>query len=408
MEEYLIYINLDGLGQYYLDTFDNKEKDLPTIFQLMKEGVSFESAYTGIPSITFPMQCAIVSGTYSTGTGNCYKYLDRQTAEIVLQGRYNRAETIGDILKRQGIPMVSIQQFALKGKGCNEDDQNALYIEPSGDYKKRFDILEHLIKSREIVTPNKVYRYEEIPKAIFVYIDDLDTIGHNKANHILESRRVEAVRQHIMEIDKALGKVIKALKEKRIYEQTTLLITSDHGMISFKGESCIRELKKKLHSLSFKKVIAQSEGYVEEDFDVLITSSGIQAQVYFKREGIDVGAIKSELLKEPYIEKVITKEEFGDYGLTTLYGDLVVSPIEGRHFNIEHPIVPTLQASHDSLNEKAQKVFALLKGPRFKRDLIYKEKVFNIDFIPTVCYALKLPQLKDARGHVLLEIMKGD
>jgi len=56
MENNLIYINLDGFGRYYFEAIDNKKERIPNIMSLISDGVFFEEAYTGCPSITFPMQ----------------------------------------------------------------------------------------------------------------------------------------------------------------------------------------------------------------------------------------------------------------------------------------------------------------------------------------------------------------
>ena len=93
--------------------------------------------------------------------------------------RLNRAETIGEVLEKENIKTVSIQQFTLENRGCRRDDPDHLYVQPGGDYRRRFDMLERLIQKKEIEAEGRVIRYEELPEAIFVYIDDLDTIGHN-------------------------------------------------------------------------------------------------------------------------------------------------------------------------------------------------------------------------------------
>jgi len=134
MNNQFIYINLDGFAKYYFDLIDNKQQKLPAISKLIADGTFFENVSTGIPSITYPMQSSLVSGAYSDTTGNCYQYLDRESNNLVLCKRLNKAQTIGERLKEMHIPFVSIQQFALEEKGCTKEDNDYLYLQPGGDY----------------------------------------------------------------------------------------------------------------------------------------------------------------------------------------------------------------------------------------------------------------------------------
>lgn len=406
MEEYFIYINLDGFGKYYFDLFNNPLQDLPYISLLIKEGIYFKNAYTGVPAITFPMQCAILSGTYSEGTHNCYQYWDKKCNQIIYQGRQNDAETLGEVLRKQKISFVSIQQFVLQDRGAEKGNKRYLYIQPSGDYEIRFDLLIHLIRDNRLILVGEEYTYSELPHVMCLYIDDLDDIGHNKKRYKTENKRIEAVQKGLIQIDKKLGEVIEALKEKGIYEKTYILLTTDHGMVSFKGLSYIGRLIKAIKSLGFNKVIARNT-LKEEEFDVLITSTGIECQVYFKDVPTCLEDIKKRLGQEAYIEKILIKDDFKINGITAQIGDMIISPKEGKHFNVERRWIPTLMASHDSLNKKAQHIFSILKGPNLKKGYTYEERVRNIDFIPTMTYLLGLPSLKNATGTILLDLLEG-
>lgn len=406
MKEYFIYINLDGFGKYYFDLIDEPIKKLPFISHLIKEGVYFENAYTGIPSITFPMQCAILSGTYSVGTHNCYQYWDKISHQIIHQGRHNDAETLGEILHREEIEFIAIQQFALEDRGAERENKKYLYIQPSGNYETRFNLLLQLIREHAVDMEEESYYYPELPHVMFLYIDDLDAIGHNKDHYKTESKRIEAVQKRLIQIDEKLGEVIDALKEKGIYDKTYILLTTDHGMVNFKGFSCVGKLTKALRRLGFKKVIARNTLEKDEEFDVLILSTGIECQVYFKKLPRDLEQIRQKLKQERYIEKILIKDDFKSKGITEQMGDMIISPQEGKHFNIEHRYIPTLGASHDSLNEKAQRIFSVLKGPRLKKGYTYEDRVKNIDFIPTITYLLGLPPLKNATGNLLLDLVE--
>lgn len=403
MKKRLIYINLDGFGKYYYDGMPERRTELKGIEALKKIGCFFENAYTGIPSITFPMQSAIVSGCYSEGTGNCDKIWDRERNEVIPLRRLNRAETIGEVLKREHIETVSIQQFTLENRGCRKDDPRHLYVQPGGDYKRRFDILDRLIREKEIETDSGVIRYGELPEAIFVYIDDLDTIGHNPdfCRQKEECGRVEKVQERLREIDGRISSLLEILEKQGLLENTYVLLTTDHGMISYQ-EDKTEALKSALEEWGFSKVGCCWEGAVSEGTQVLLTGHGIQCQVYLPQntEEPERQRLKRYLETLEFTDQVLTAGELAERGVCREYGDLVVSPKEGIGFSFGSVEEGRLYASHDSLHEKCQHIFAVLTGPDIKKGYVEKGHVENIDFIPSLAERMGWERPENAAGSL--------
>ncbi len=414
-DNYFIYINWDGFGKYYYDLANSHPyKGIPNINRLIKDGVCFENLYTGIPSITYPMQSAIVSGAYSESTENVYKYYSREEGKVVLCKRKNSAETIGQVLRKENIPFVSLQQFTLLDKGAQWDNKDFLYTQPGGDFRCRFNELFKLIEGKEILSKEKSFKYESLPKVIFLYIDDLDSIGHNqlykrgKIKAITEAGRINNVISRLVEMDKNLGELIAKLEQLRIYDNTTILLTTDHGMVPYKGKSCLSKLKKALENLNFKNVkILDKEGQ-QADFNsdnVIAVSTGVQIQLYFNdnsQETLEI--IKERLQKEVYIDTCITKYDLIKRGTASFFADILVSPKPCYHFHSNENKYCLLGGAHDSLNEKAQHIFGVLKGKTFKSNYCMREKAHNIDFIPTICVALDIPLPANSKGKIIKNI----
>ncbi|MFZ2538886.1 MAG: alkaline phosphatase family protein [Oscillospiraceae bacterium] len=408
MENRLLYINLDGFAKYYFDLIDSKKEKLPAISKLMEDGTFFEDVSTGIPSITYPMQSSLVSGAYSDITGNCYQYLDRENNCLVLCKRLNKAQTIGERLKEMEIPFVSIQQFALEEKGCSKEDKDYLYLQPGGDYKDRFDVLDSLLQTNCIKMDKKEYVFKSLPQAIFLYIDDLDTIGHNPLPHfsMTEKERVAKVQRRLMEIDKRLYQMITILQNQGLYDTTSILLTTDHGMISYKGQSKTKELVVAFKQIGFTDIKICEEGsHCPADWQVLLTSHSIQCQVYFKDSSIDLDRIKEQISQLSFVDKVMTKNDLVAEGVNLKYADLLVSPKEGMFFSSQHEAVPILCASHDSLHSKCRKVFAVMKGTSIKKGYSLSKGIKTIDLVPTLCRAVGLPVMKNATGTIINEAL---
>lgn len=409
----LIYINLDGFGKYYYDQMSAGKEALPNIKKLVKRGVLFEQAYTGIPSITVPMQTGIVSGCYSDRTGNCDKYWDREANEIILTGRLNRAQTIGETLAEEGRTFVSIQQFALEGKGAVRGKRDRLYTEPGGDYRIRFSMLLKLIRENVIEDKGTVYEYPEFPEAVFLYIDDLDSVGHNPPWCYADSerKRVDNVCRVLEGIDEMLGEMFNSLEEKGLFDSMYLLLTTDHGMISYRGKSRLGDFICALEEWGFRVAVCK-EGKVEmKDYDILLTSHDIQCQMFLNEKSEDFRAMKVEALKKciiklPYVETVMTAKELADRGVYRDYADLLISPAEGESFSLYPLDQEHLYATHDSLHKKCQHIFTAMAGPGIRSDYRENSLVYTKDLIPTLAYCLGWKQPRDATGRWLTSILR--
>lgn len=401
----LIYINWDGFGYYYYLAANRKPyKGTPNINYLAKHGVLFTNLYTGIPSITNPMQAAIVTGAYSEVTGNVYKYFDRKSNRVELCKRVNKGQTIGEVLVDNSINFASIQQFALEEKGAERNQLTNLYIQPEGNYEQRFEEAKSLISEKSIE-----YR------VLFIYMDDLDSIGHNnlysrgKIKALTERGRIKNVVSHLIEMDKGLGDFINFLKEENIYANTNILLTTDHGMVPFKGKSGINKVIQVLQELGFNDVVYLDSGESPPyEWDVIMVGVDIQLQLYFKEDIEDtlLDHIKTELDKIHIVAECMTRQQLKERGTADFFADILISPTPPHHFSARRDRYYLSRANHDSLDDRAQHIFGLLSGPNFKKGLEYKNKTYNIDFIPTICQAMEMPIPEDARGNILTDILE--
>lgn len=395
MKHKLLYMNFDGFADYY---WKGHEDRFPNITALACDSICFSSCYSCIPSITVPMQTAIVTGAKSGITGNCWQYFDRKLGKTVQTGRFNRAETIAELYGRLGLRVLSIQQFAVENHGCSRDDFDHLYVQPEKSYSERFDVLIDYIRTREIGDKS----FSELHDAILFYIDDLDTDGHNHHEPFVatEDERVEKVRRKLELIDGRVGELITAMKETGIWDSTTILLTADHGMVGFDLPSALPWLSAKVSELTGMRC-TYLEDKIDES-DIFITSNTIQAQVFFLKNFPDQNDLKRKLLLEDRIETVMTTSELNAAEVDEMYADMLISPTEGTAFFMPMELPEGIRfASHDSLNEKAQHVFALIKHPGTASRVVSK-RVEITDLMPVVLKLMGMPDLRDHHGEIVL------
>lgn len=312
---FFVYINWDGFSYYYYKLANSLSySGTPYINKLLNEGILFTNAYTGIPSITYPMQSAIVSGAYSDVTNNVYKYFDRHLNKVILCRRLNKAQTIGEVLAGNDICFASIQQFALENRGAEYDDLRHLYIQPGGDYKNRFKWARQIFVNSGI----SGIEMDEQPKVLFIYMDDLDSIGHNKfyargrIKRFTEKGRLKNIMGRLKQMDNELGKFVEFLKYIGIYDNTNILLTSDHGMVPFKGKSYVHRIIEILKNQGFHKIECLNIGETSSpDWEVIMISVNLQLQIYFRDQLGDekMRSIKAMIEQDDIVEKCLTKDE---------------------------------------------------------------------------------------------------
>lgn len=423
IKNYVVYINWDGFAWYYYE-LANKDGNSKTPFinELAREGVLFTNAYTGIPSITNPMQTAIVCGAWPETTGNCYRYYDKKTNKVVQFGRENKAETIAEAVKRQGLNVASVQQFILENRGTKIGDASAPYIQDEGaDYSMRFDTAIKLIKGEPFGNGVQKVQIKEIPDFIAIYMDDLDGIGHNGgptygvAPAATEKDRLQSILKRLGEMDAKLEEFVQACKDRGIYDNMTFILTADHGMAPFGqqaleedeyGHTRLLDLIGVLENLGYKiEVLDKGQG-ASPDTDIVIVGVGLEVQVSFTKEfsDNDIKKIVDALKDEPYIGKIMTKDEMKERGVMEGFADMIISPKPPYGFMPSQNLY-IARGQHDSLDDTAQHIFSIMWGRGVKQGYTYHEKMYNIDFARTMTTLLGIDGPKDATGQALSKVL---
>ena len=430
----VVYINWDGFAKYYIDLAEAQGK-IPTLSRIRyTDGVFFENAYTGIPSITNPMQAAIASGTTPRYTDNHYRYYDKKLNRVIQEqpARKNEAETLAEAAARQGVNVLSINQFAFLTMGLMEGEQARIYINaPVGangysDHAARFDEAIWLIKNNY----GGLFS-EQSPLLIALYMDDLDALGHNMGYNFgqapvrTEAERRQAVIGRLAEMDAKLGEFIQVCREAGLYDRMSFLLTADHGMVpmGLQQSQFDDSIRSKLPDLLWRiealgpgfKCEVLSPGGKERpkpESKIAVVTVGLQVQLsYIGEYNADVIAAKNfkitaALQGTSYIGRIMYPWEMMARGVKLGFADLLISPQPPFHFRISSGGVTRARGQHDSLAEEAQRIGTFMWGNAIKKGITAQGRVYNEDFTPTITRLLGINAPLDATGRVLYEVLE--
>jgi len=215
------------------------------------------------------------------------------------------------------------------------------------------------------------------------------------------------VRKAIEMTDGWLKQLTDALKEAGIYEDTDIVVLSDHGHIAINRAICTN-------------VFLRDKGYIRvneqggiESYDAYVSSCGASAQVYLSRP--EDSKLKEEiyvLFKEMAEEKiygfeeVLTKEEaakrYGLYGEFSfvLETDGFTSFKEDWNRPVVRPLDPLDyrygRTTHGHMPEKGPQPVFMAMGPSFKKGVVVEQGDI-LNHAPTLAQVLGIP-LPDAVG----------
>lgn len=414
----LIYINIDGLSySLYEKANENSLTETKNINKSINNGVLFTNAKTGIPSITGSMQQSIASGAWPIDTENCYRYYDLLKDEVIQYRRENKLENIAEAANRNDISFIGINSWYFEEAGRDETKGN-LYIESPGNdgYKGRFEVLKEILKNKNS------------SNFISIYLDDIDGVGHNFSNKLKTKSEVDISMMKLLKgIDTEIGEVIEILEERNIFDETTIVITTDHGMVPFGAYTeeeakskewaysqmpdlleTIARVGKKHISKDFKVEMVNKKGNkAKKDSDAIVTTVGLQAQIKFRKELSEelLEDIIANIKNKSYYGLHMNKEELETRGVPPKFADILISPKPPYHFSHNFKRGYFAVGQHDSLDEKAQKIFTMISGPTVKNIGHYDKEIYNIDMAPTMCRILGFEGPKDATATAIDDVL---
>ena len=272
----VVYIVIDTLRADHLSCYGYFRKTSPNIDKLAEDGILFLNCYSEFP-YTLPSFTSHITGICGVGTGivaNAWRKLNER--HIILD---DRIPTIAEILFHNGYTTVAVDNmvnFGYHPKWFVRGYQYYINPRPRPPYTNDDMLYNDIVRNTDMVLAEEVNHHVvkwlemhgregrfflfihywdphtpyNMPKEYsdnfydnFYYkpptvkvLDGIEYVpGWGRASD-LTGKRKEYVRLYDCEIyyvDAQIGKVLEKLKEMGIYDDTLIIITSDHGEIMF-------------------------------------------------------------------------------------------------------------------------------------------------------------------------------
>jgi hypothetical protein len=217
--KHVILIGIDGLSAESL-----QYANTPAINKLIGQGVISLKTRSVMPSVSAPNWASILSGAgpeQHGATSNNWS-LSNHTIEPTTKDEDGYFPSIFTLIRKQ-LPKAVTAMFY-------DWDWLGTFV------NKKYISKEQFVQGHVMITSIALnYLKKEKPLFTFIYYGYPDQVGHNKGFG------TPAYFQSINDIDTEVGKIVDGIKELGLEQNTTIIITSDHGGIGFGhgGESMV-------------------------------------------------------------------------------------------------------------------------------------------------------------------------
>jgi predicted AlkP superfamily pyrophosphatase or phosphodiesterase len=196
-DHHVIVLSWDGFG---LNVY-NKTKPLKNLGSLIEKGAFATKAYAILPTSTLPNHASMISGLETKDHGIFWN-------DWVPQNGLIKVPTIFDLAKSKKLSTALVV-----GKEKFRHFNNPKTVD---QFVLKDDAQSIAEAAAEIIVKNK-------PNLLFIHFPDPDRAGHKFG--WLSPEQIKAVEL----CDLALKKIIDAVKESKIENTTSWIITADHG-----------------------------------------------------------------------------------------------------------------------------------------------------------------------------------
>ncbi len=404
-------------------------KTLPNYKKYLEGGAGVGRVSSIYPTVTYPAHTSISTGTYPHKHG-IYSNLEDFSKDWKWFSDAVKVEDIFTAAKKKGLTTAAvfwpvtgnhpdidylIDEYWAQGK--NDNPRSAFARSGSND-----DVLKNVIDKYMPIHRERKHPFcddfvigcaAEIirlykPHLIMIHPGNID--GYRHSYGVFGPN----ISKGVAETDEFIGLLAEAAIEVGIWEETNIVLLSDHGQMN-------------IDRIINLNVILAENGLIKLDendniisWDAYIRSSGMSAYVYLRdKNDAELGKSVYDFLltlrnKEIYgISEVLTVEEAderyklnGNFSFVletdgyTSFGDKHIRPLIGNKNNNDYR---SGHATHGYMPEKGPQPVFRAKGPAFKNGALVQESIL-VNHAPTFAKILGV-ELTEAEGIPMTELL---
>lgn len=229
----VVLISVDTLRHDHLETYGYTRENSPNLKELSEESIIFKNHIAPM-SLTLPSHTSMMTGLYPKSHG------------ILKNGyRLNRSiTTLAEILQSEGYVTAGVVASSILGRKVNFDQGFDYYYQPKpyADDAVKNGSGRYEISSTSTTDASKILnttikwlnlygeRHEETPFFLFIHFYDPHA-GYRPPKKYWKwgNDKVSRYDGEILYVDEAIGKILKHMKTQDVYDNTIVIMTSDHG-----------------------------------------------------------------------------------------------------------------------------------------------------------------------------------
>lgn len=380
---HVVLVGFDGFDPTYLDRVHT-----PNLDQIADRGSAGE-AYSVMMPYTMPSFTAITTGAWPVRSGSITDFWDRTDERFVHHGPGPQVPTIAEHVRAAGGTTAAVRYPSLNGHGVRSGDPEALYASGGPDCSTRFDTAIDILAQRPVASGSAQITVPRVPTFLAVYCSELDDIGHERG---AEDPAVDAA---LVDLDTQLGRLVDALDQLGIADDTTVIVSGDHGMSSYTGFVALpihTALSAAGYTMSYLWLEGQEPG---ADTDVVVVpfgGRGVSVHLVGDRAGDQTALAEVRAILEDLDEigAVYDRADQERFLMHPDFGDLVAEPAPGWGDDV--PLAGPL-GGHGTVDEL---MTVFVAGGAGIADAEEPVTLALVNIGPTIAYLLGLDPLGQA------------
>lgn len=426
-----LVVFFDGLRPDYIT-----EQNMPNLFAFSKLGCYGKQHHSVFPTVTRVNGSSFSTGSYP-GThglmGNTVyfpvveqkkilstgSYTDLNKITEATQGHLLTAITLGEILHQAGEKMMVFSSGST-GQAVmqNHTVSGGAIINPELILPESFkeQLTAEIGPAPPDATPN-LARHKWITDALIKYGLTLDgplvsTIWFSDPDGAAHEKGVgspEAM-ESIKIVDAEFGRILAALKDKKLDKNFNVIVTADHGFVTYVGKQDLTEF-----------LIQQRLKKDKESEDVTVADGAIYVKDH---DAAVIQKIVSALQAEEWVGGIFAHAKNPGDTKGSVAGTLSFDEIHWNHNERAADMLVDVNwddrkndkgyagasfsrgvAGHGSLSPYEVHIALLAAGPSFKKNFSNEMPTSNVDIVPTILAIHNLAIPKSMDGRVLNELL---